>query len=202
MLLFSGLILYMRLSESILSRVKVSRISPLQLGEKVPPFGTRVVYPEYQRAEIGGEDKIRLLLIYSPLCGSCRQTWPVWREIAEAGNIRDIEVLALSTLPEDITLKHAREQNIPVPVGLFPHGSETEAYRLTVLPVTLFLDGNQVIGYWSGVLEPEQQKEIYKAMLKVLIRRVLQTNFYEPAGFNQHARDSHRLDDASLSTNR
>jgi peroxiredoxin len=140
----------------------------LALVQNVPGGGARVGQraPEFTVPGLGGgtvalveyQGRPVVINFLATWCGPCWRELPDFDEAAEKYRDRGLVVVGLAVKDSrDSVQRLVSNLGLTFPIGLDPAGAvAVERYRITGMPVTVFVDRQGVIRkYWTGPIDPE-----------------------------------------------
>jgi thiol-disulfide isomerase/thioredoxin len=113
----------------------------------------------------GLDSRKTVLLIFSPECANCDETWPTWQAAIQNIDTKRFRVVGVNLAPElskdYLTKRHVAD--IPVIAQLDPE--EISLYNFQSTPLTLLLDSKgRVDKVWIGVLAGKEKVDFEQAM--------------------------------------
>ena len=135
-----------------------SKMSQLQMGDTLS-LGRLVAVQEGTQMDTVSQR--RLIFIMTTHCPFCRETLPLWSELA-AKCSPSMSVLAISLDSKDSTLDYIRHNNIKFPVFVSADvDSFKKANRTHSVPLTLVIGvGSKTEKLWIGKLSRENVQDI------------------------------------------
>lgn len=133
----------------------------LKEGDAVPPFWATTVDGKSQEISYNESGRLHLLFVFNTTCPACKENLPNWNEISQKRNNRACAVVGVSFHSLELTKKYVLEKGVKFEV-LVPRDSVfVKNYKPNAIPQTLLIErGGKVRKVWTGILSPENKKEI------------------------------------------
>jgi peroxiredoxin len=113
----------------------------IQRGIYLPGIAATAARGEVVTVAQSPEGTRQVLFLLTAACPFCAATLPSWKHIArELGSDERIDVIALTTDPQNVAMRHARAVDLSVPLVSFPDRRAAWLYRAYTVPQTVVID--------------------------------------------------------------
>jgi peroxiredoxin len=141
-----------------------NRAEEPRLGVRLPPLAGYDAEGRAVRMDYKGRHGT-MLLVFTPSCPICAQTWTTWRQLIPYAGDRATKVYAID-LSASVSPSFASEHAPGVPfMSVTLDTLAMAAYRFSLVPRTMVVDEEGILkGVWSGALDETAVKEITNAI--------------------------------------
>jgi peroxiredoxin len=144
------------------SALKIPRgpIKILNPEEKVPPLVGIDLKGEEVKVEYPSSKKT-VLFWFSATCPSCEHNLEFWKEIYQKHSSAKLRFFGVTNSGEEKTKEFVDKFQLEFSVLIVSDFSLLDQYRVEVIPQTMLIDNNGIVGkVWPGPLSESYKKEI------------------------------------------